>query len=245
MENSYKETTNSTFELSQYISEGFAIFKKEVGLFMGVTIIALLLMLLVSFIPVVGQLIGLFSGMLFAGYYILSDKISQNIPTSFSNFFDGFQKLTPFIIYALISMLFTIIILLVFGGSLFLAVFMRGENPDISSILTGSSLILIFIMGLLFFVFHILMAYVPFYILFKNLETIPAMKSSFNLSKQHFFMIFLFMFVWGLIIMVSCIPLGLGLLATVPAYFASFYASWVDLTGYNKNNEFDVNDHLN
>ena len=82
---------------------------------------------------------------------------------------------------------------------------------------------------------------------FDDMEAWEAIKASANTVKKQFFMHLLFCIVWGVIFIISALPLLLGLLVTVPAYAFSVYLAWRDITKYKTQyiaEEDDIMRHL-
>jgi uncharacterized membrane protein len=71
-----------------------------------------------------------------------------------------------------------------------------------------------------------------------------AMKMSYAIVTQHFFSHLLFFIVWGFITILSGLPIGLGLLFTIPAFHCSIYAAWADITNYNEEPDTNNDDLL-
>ena len=84
--------------------QGFDLFKQSPGSFIGFTLLAGFIVGVLGSIPVVSIVVNLISPVLFAGVYIVSQKIDTNQPFEFSNFFDGFKRNWGQIILASILM---------------------------------------------------------------------------------------------------------------------------------------------
>lgn len=236
------------FKLGQYISSGFDVFKIEAGSFIGFLIVSMLISLVLAFIPFLGTVINLIiSGSLGAGYSIVASRIVEKEDVTFSNFFDGFDKLGPFVIFNILIFCIFAALAILAGGSAFLTLFTSsGGNIDFSELTSPSFLVTMGIIGFISFIIFILLMYVPQYIVFDNMDAFSSMKASATLVAKKPFHHMLFLIVWGLIIIVSCIPLLLGLLVTIPAMQVSIHMAWRDMTNYdNRNNEsVNVADHL-
>jgi hypothetical protein len=90
-------------DAGSYIRRGWEIFQDNMGIFIGYTLIALLISTAAAFIPF-GTL--LVSGPLTAGFYIVANKISKGEPYEFGTFFKGFDFFVPLLLYTLISGIF-------------------------------------------------------------------------------------------------------------------------------------------
>jgi len=109
MINSIKERADQLIEkgyetdIGNYISKGFKIFEKEVGLFIGYTALYFVISFVSCFIPFASLLI---SGPLTAGFFIMAHKINKGEPYEFSTFFKGFDFFVPLLLFTLISVIF-------------------------------------------------------------------------------------------------------------------------------------------
>ena len=101
------------FRLGDYISQGFSIFGKNVGLFIGYTLVYFLIGIILSSIPYIGQLASsIISGALSAGFFIVAHKTENKEYVEFSNFFDGFKEFVPLLLVSLISGLLVLVALI-------------------------------------------------------------------------------------------------------------------------------------
>jgi len=90
-------------DIGNYISKGFQIFEKEVGLFIGYTAIYMLINMFSIIIPFGSLFI---SGPLTAGFFIVAHKINKGESYEFSTFFKGFDFFIPLFLFTLISIIF-------------------------------------------------------------------------------------------------------------------------------------------
>ena len=90
IENSIKE--GYKFKISQYFSEGFEIFKKDMGSFVGYGLVVMIINLLSKFLPLIGYVIGLLLTPLYAGFYVVANKITNGESYEFQSFFEGFNR---------------------------------------------------------------------------------------------------------------------------------------------------------
>lgn len=113
-----------TFKFGEYISDGFRIFGQKPGMFIGYTLVYILIMVVLSVIPLVGGIARfLLSAPLAAGFYIVAQKTYKGENVEFSNFFDGFSKYGNLLLASFLVGLITVfgLVLLVFPG-IFLSV---------------------------------------------------------------------------------------------------------------------------
>lgn len=110
---------NYQFKMGDYINKGFDIFKKEPGLFIGFTLLYLVISIVLSVIPFVGAIANMaISAPLGAGFFIVAHKINKNETHSFGDFFKGFDSFMPLFLAGLVGGLITLLctLLLILPG---------------------------------------------------------------------------------------------------------------------------------
>ncbi|WMJ72268.1 hypothetical protein RCC89_03680 [Cytophagaceae bacterium ABcell3] len=114
---------------SDYIKQGWGIFKQNFGGFVGYMVIVLLVNIVLDSIPGIGFLLSaILQGPLLAGFYIVSRKIQYNETYTFSDFFNGFKNFVPLAMVNLIGGLLILIglVLLVLPGVYLLIAYLLG-----------------------------------------------------------------------------------------------------------------------
>jgi hypothetical protein len=92
-------------DISEYIRQGYKIFQKDIGSFVGYTLLFFLISAVSNTIPFFGPV--LVSGPLTAGYFIVARKIRKGQPYEFGTFFKGFDFFIPLLLYSLIGGILT------------------------------------------------------------------------------------------------------------------------------------------
>ncbi len=87
-------------DVGKYISEGFRIFEKDMGNFIGYTVLYFLISFASGFIPFAPLLL---LGPLTAGFFIVARKIRKGEAHDFGTFWKGFDYFVPLLLYTLIS----------------------------------------------------------------------------------------------------------------------------------------------
>ena len=107
-------------DAGKYINKGWEIFRRDMGLFIGYTVIMILITVVSAFIPFAALLL---SGPLIAGFFIVAHKINKGEEYDFATFFKGFDFFVQLLLYSLITSIFVVLgfILLVIPG-IYLAV---------------------------------------------------------------------------------------------------------------------------
>jgi hypothetical protein len=230
------------YKLGQYISDGFSLFGKNGGMFVGYILVYFAIALGLSLVPVIGQIVSsLISPALLAGFYIVAHKSYRSEYTEFSNFFDGFSQWVKLFMASLVIGFFTLLIF----SPVFIFFYTRFGTTEIDFSQEGlfdidgiQTLIFLFVLFLAI-VLHCIYMYTPLFILFDGLEFWDAMEASRQLVTSNLLKHIVFILIWVVIFFMSALPLLLGLLITIPAYYCSIYAAWVDITGYDKTGKED------
>lgn len=186
---------------SNCYSKGWQLVINNLGLFVGFTIVYMLISMVLGLIPFIGSLANLaISPSLIIGFYIVADKLEKGEQVTFSNFFDGFSKLGDLFIVHLVMLFFVIIgfILLVIPG-IYLAVAYSFATPMVWFIYNGSVL--------------------------DTLKTSRILISKNWLSFLGFYLIGLLVCILGLI----C--LGVGIFVAIPVMYVAHYYLFMDVIG--------------
>ena len=82
------------FKIGDYINRGFEIFRKDPGPFIGYGAVMFFGIILMAFIPILGALAMLVLVMpLTAGFYHYANKVANDEPRTFRDFFAGFNQI--------------------------------------------------------------------------------------------------------------------------------------------------------
>lgn len=241
------------FQIGDFISKGFSIFGKNAAMFIGFLMVSVVISIVLRFIPLLGQLVSfVISGAMGAGYFIVAHKTYRNEQAEFSNFFDGFKDWVQLFLNTLIV---TFIVLIGFLPAIIFFVKSYGfdssaidlQDPEaISDLIKGFGVLYIFLYALAIMLFSVFVIYAALFIVFDKMTAWDAIVASVKTVSQSIFSHIIFLIVWIIILIVSALPLLLGLLATVPAFYCSIYYAWQDITRYNDDNEVedDLLNHL-
>lgn len=225
-----------SFKLGEYISRGFNLVTKELGLFVVATILLLIAVSVASFIPVIG---GLLSGLILmpaltVGFYIAGRKLDLGEKLELGDFFKGFDKVGDLALTALISGL--LVLLATIPGLLLMA--FSGLNlknvEDPSSFFAGANVGLLVLGGLLMFLSILFLAVSLTWsyplVYFYNLKPMDAIRTSIKLVSKNWFMVLLFIIITSILSGLGAVALLIGLLVTVPAMYLAQYAAFADVT---------------
>lgn len=216
-----------------WLRHGWAIFLANPGVWIGSTVLLLVILMAISIVPFFGQvaahlLIPLFG----AGMLQICRHLSEGKRAEISDLFIGFrQNAGPLVMVGVFFALGVFGIafigfLLVSGGVLGGVV--TGRVAGFGIAFGG-----IMLAGLLVMVLSIpvIMAtwFAPALVFFHHMQPIPAMKASFEAGAKNW----LAMVIFGIFLVVALffamLPLGLGLLLLLPVISAAVYVSYRDI----------------
>ncbi|MCU7617349.1 hypothetical protein NZ698_09070 [Chryseobacterium sp. PBS4-4] len=208
------------FNIGKYISEGFELFRKDIGGF----IVATLLAIVMSFIP--------FCSLLAIGnFYKICKKVDEGQSVQVGDIFDFTDFWMYFKLFFLI--LFAVIILMIPIQFTMIPIIVAakdaGENVNVAMIIGGMGIwFLLFILFL--FAFTVSLYFVqPIISLHKIQSVRQAYSLSWKIAKKNFFMILIFSIIVGLISQLGIIVCGIGILFTIPVGICIKYISYKDV----------------
>jgi uncharacterized membrane protein len=231
-----REFTKKRFDIGGYLSRGYEIFKRNPWLLIGFTVVYFVIALIMNMVPFIGPIIsGLLSPALVIGFGIIANKLDKGEEASLSNGFDGFKKITPFIIYALIILGIMLLFILVIGGTTLIQIFTGGMSDDPAALIdffTSKGIFFIIPIFIFTLIYYLALIYAPFFIYFDDMQPLDAIKSSFTLALKNPIALFLLLIILGIISIIATILLVLPILAAIPVMYSSIYAAWKDQSGY-------------
>lgn len=249
----------SVFSIGQALSDGWAIVSRDLGYYILGGIIAVAISFGVGIIPIVGGIINnlILSPCLMAGAVYVTWDISRGRGwADFGDMFKGFNFWGPIalstLIQGVISLLLVVLVFFNFLPDL-IHLFKISQGADaftrqaeikdaflqlLTSKFLVSSLILtvvlLFIAALWVFKIHFIVIY--------KMEAWPAMDMSRRIAGHNLLQLTGFFLLMGLILIVSAIPCGIGLLFTLPLMIGSTYSAFAQITGCDQPDE--INDQM-
>lgn len=208
------------FNIGKYISEGFTLFKKDIGGF----IVATLLAIVMSFIP--------FCSLLAIGnFYKICKKVDEGQSVQAGDIFDFtdfwmYFKMFFLIVFAVVILMIPVQITII---PIIVAAQGAGENIDVAMIMGGMGIwVLLFILFL--FAFTVSLYFVqPIISLHKIQSVRKAYSLSWRIAKKNFFMILILSIIVGIISQLGIIVCGIGILFTAPIGICIKYISYKDV----------------
>ena len=218
---------------SGWWSGGWSLFRESMGLWIGIAVTYVVLIMVLGIIPILGQLLIYFLIPIFMGGMMLGcrDLESGNALT-FGHLFAGFQKnvgqLTMVGLLYLVGVILIGIILVatVFGGS-FSAAMLGGAEASgaaIASILLGALLGLGLMVPLAMAIW-----YAPALVILNDIPAIEAMKLSSKGCLRNMVPFLIYGVVGIILAIIASIPLALGWLLLLPTMICSTYVSYREI----------------
>ena len=227
---------------SAWWSEGWRLFVAAPGPWIAITVIFVVLIVMIAFIPIIGSvattlLAPVFAGGVFTGCRSLDRGGGLTVGHLFASFSD---RLGPLIIVGVIYLIASFAIVVVVAACMIATLGVGGISSLISgdpfqaswALLTsiGLGALLALLIGVLLGI-PLLMAYwyAPALVVFRNEEPLAAMKTSFTACLINMLPMLVYSLLGLVFAIVASIPLGLGWLVLGPVLVASVYASYKDI----------------
>jgi uncharacterized membrane protein len=214
-----------------WISDGWNMFRQAKGTWIAIAVIELIIFIVLSAIPVVGQLVSFFIPFLLAGGLMIGcQAMHRNEQFSIGHLFAGFQShLQPLVVVGAIYLAAFVAILAIAafftGGGVFAAFLGMG------SVGSALSTLMISVLMVLGASIPLAMAvwFAPALVTLHDMPPLEAMKLSFTGCLKNI-LPFLVYGVIGLVLaVVASIPFFLGWLILLPILTASVYAAYRDI----------------
>lgn len=219
----------------QWIADGFALFKKKPGHWIGMIVIALVLVILLSLVPILGALATwLLYPVLGAGFMIACRTLDHSGEMELGTLFAGFKQNTGDLIVVgvlyLAGMLVAMIPALVLAGTVFFK-FMTGMGGDAVAVTKSMGTLAVAMLLYLALAIPVVMAawFAPALVVFHNRKPVEAMKASFHACIKNIIPYIVYGIILMLLAILAAIPFGLGLLVLMPVAIASVYAAYRDI----------------
>ena len=215
-----------------WITESWGIFRQAPGMWIGCLIAILAITIVLSLIPFVGP----FANMVLypvwgAGLTIACHALWNEEPMEFNHIFAGFKhRFGALLMIGLFGTVCGVLILVLmafvigWNPGVFLGIGEPPKNLDMSRVAIGYLLALA-----LFLPVYMAQWFAPTLIVINDFSPGQALKTSFSGCLKNILPFLLYGIVFFVIIIVSAIPLMLGLLITMPMFIASVYTAYRDI----------------
>jgi uncharacterized membrane protein len=213
-----------------WITEGWEIFKKQPGMWIGLIVVAALIMIVLAFIPFLGSLALMVLGPVFGGGIMLGCRaLSEGGELELGHLFAGFKDKFGTLaaagaLYLAGYAVIMVVVMLITGASLFT---LSGGGAD-RGMAMGIVLAILIAMAL---TVPLAMAiwFAPCLIVLNERGAVEAMKESFSGCLKNIVPFLLYGVVLFVAAIIASIPAGLGWLVLGPVMAGSLYASYRDI----------------
>jgi len=220
-------------------TDAWALFTKNAAIWIVLGLILFIILVVLAFIPIVGQLASALLLPVFAGSWMLAArKLESGGTLEAVDLFSAFKsdKVTPLIVVGALFLAMMVVVLLVmsvlgFGGAMGMMAggamgsgkgMMAGMGVGMLGMLIGLVLFMLVTMALWF---------APPLVVLRGVAPLDSMRLSFAASMKNIVPFLL----WGLIYLiasiVATIPFGLGWLVLGPVLMLTMYVSYKDVFG--------------
>ena len=217
------------FTFSHLVDEGYRIFKKNIGGFIGIILVNFLLSWSLSIIPIVGSIISYFTGaFIAAGIIVVCKKIRNGEETQFSDFFEVFKNPGPYALLLLVKTGMLILVALpaiaVFFSLYYETLFASG-TPSPTAILGIIPIMFLAMIPVLFLSMCYLFSSHIF--LFLNQDFWVALETSRKLVMKNWLSVFgLLLMAFFFFILVTLVTCGLAYFVLLPTLTAGLYVAF-------------------
>ena len=247
--------TKGTFSIGQAISDGWRIVSKHLGYYIGAGVITVIIGLFVGVIPYAGSILNnlVVSPCFAASAIFITWRISKGYAwTDFGDMFKGFSYATPVLISTLIqSFVMGLIGLLCFFSLIPQLVDLwqlsQGsgayQNQEeitelLRSIFFNAKNILLFCLFMLaMLLLSVVWAFKIHFIVVYKMDAWPAMELSRRVTTPNLLRLVGLFIIIGLIVIVSALPCGIGLLFSLPLSIGAIYSAFAQITGSDQSDE--------
>jgi hypothetical protein len=241
------QTDRSTFSIGEAFTSGWNLVSKYLGLYIAAGIITVLIGGAAGLIPFIGSLINslILSPCFMASAVFITWRISMGIGwTDFGDMFKGFKFLSQIMVSSLIQMVVMVFFLVLFFFNMLPQIFdlvtlsqsqdVYNNQDEIKALLMGflnaKTIILFSLFMIAVLLVSVIWAFKTHFIVIYKMEAWPAMELSRKICTRNLFpMIGLFLLLF-IVIIISAIPCGIGLLFTLPLSIGAVYNAFSQIT---------------
>ena len=241
------KTDRSVFSIGLALSEGWNYVSKYMGYYILGGIVAIIITIITSIIPFVGGIVNnlIISPCMMAGAVYVTWRISLGKGwANLGDIFKGFDYLKPLAVSTLIQgtamLILTVLIFYNFLPELtHLFKISQGANAFTNQeqikeaffqLVTGKFLVSAAILWVAFLFISALWAFKTHFIVVYKMEAWPAMEMSRRIARHNLFQLIGLFVLMGIIIVISALPCGIGLLFSLPLMIGATYSAFAQIT---------------
>jgi uncharacterized membrane protein len=216
-----------------WLTQGWEMFKQAPGIWIGITVIFLVIMMVLGVIPLVNLIAGLLAPILIGGVMLGCKAQEDGEDLRIGHLFAGFSGhagnlILVGVIYLAGLIAIGIVAALMGGGIGFGAAMMGGGQASAAALILPM-LLMMLVMLVLMIPLAMAVWYAPALVVLHEVAPFEAMKSSFFVCIKNFVPFLVYGLVVLVLAIVATIPIGLGWLVLMPVLYASIYASYKDM----------------
>jgi hypothetical protein len=245
MKNTDELLTNGyDFNMGKYMGDGWNLFKKGAGNYIGFTVVFFVIVMIMTVIPFINLLVSVFEYVLIAGIFIYSRNLI-NGKGEFSNFFEGFNSFGQIFLFLLVLLVFMIPALTILVVYLlpegFVDSAMNGFSnaeylaEEILSIFQDNMGGIMFLyLALFLYILYLYISYSFTLILIvdRNMKFWEAMELSRKVIAKNFFSFFgMYFILWLMLVVGVVVTCGLGLLVAIPYLNTVVFSAYDNIIG--------------
>ena len=216
-----------------WIAAGWDLFKKQAGMWIALTLVALVIFVVLSLIPFIGGIaLTVLSPVFGAGVVIGCRAIEEGRALEIGHLFAGFkEKLAPLATVGAIYLGATIVIVLVVMLVSGVSVFSIAAGGDPAAAPAAILAVLLAVLVILALMLPLFMAvwFAPALVVFQGKSAVDAMKESFSGCMRNIMPFLIYGVVMLVFSVLASVPLLLGWLVLGPVLAASLYTSYKDI----------------
>ncbi|WP_265503760.1 BPSS1780 family membrane protein, partial [Providencia heimbachae] len=221
-----------------WISQSWALVKEKLGMWILINIVLFALIFIISMIPFLNLLITFITPIFLGGIIAICENQRKTGQAEIGLLFAGFQQKfsTLFAVGAInfAANLVGMIIAFIIGGSAIFGLLMENNQyggPSDAAILASSGTFILagIVMAIAALVGTALTWFAPALVMNHEFKVGEAISASLQAVKKNILPGILFFIVIAILLVVSAIPLGLGLLISMPIMYATYYSTYRSL----------------
>ena len=213
-----------------WISAAWPLVKKDLGIWVLITLALMVIQLILAFIPFVGAVAGNVLTPVFTGGLLMGIRAaSAGEPLRFDALFEGFKHQFAPLAGLGALMLVVMFLLGVIASGIFYATMPAPDvmQADPMAGLSGSNLAIVgIVVGILSILVGMLFFFATPLVALNQVPVFKALGMSFKGSLRNILPILIYGFIIMILIILGAIPLFLGLLIVIPMIYVSSYAAY-------------------
>lgn len=217
----------------EWLKQGWQLFTKNPGIWIALALILMIIVVVLGFIPFLGNLALALLSPVFAGGLLAGCKaLAEGGELRIDHLFAGFKEKTGnLIVVGAVSLggffLIALIMLAIGGGSAMTGAMMGrgiGAGMAVGGFLVGMLVGLALSVPLAMAVW-----FAPALVMFRDVAPVEAMKRSFSACLKNIVPFLIYGIILFVLSIVAMIPFGLGFLVLIPVTVGSVYSSYVEI----------------